>query len=460
MLRFGRGKTVRRASRAGLLAGVVVAALGVGGLGAGSAVAAPSCTGSNIIGEGASLQKVAQQQVWAPGIATICSKPGLVTYEGPGSGNGLRAWDFNGPDGVPFDTSRAFTASDDAPSSTQIGNAEAASGSPVLVIPVAQTAIGVVVNPPENCDIEEITNQELQNVFAGTKKNWGAIPTAFGTGCAGSPITRIVRPVGSGTTYQFKNFLFQANKAGLACTEGSKTWQQLEEIGAGEKPNITWPENSVGGCSATQLSPIKRSNEPPNNLVPPLGTGGGDLVKKVNITDGSIGYAALPDIEGNKGAAAPYNNPNADTHWLRLQNNGLVKLANATMAEPLVESNNSANCGAAKYAVPANGRTGTGTGVAVDWSQVFGANISIGGEAYPLCTLTYDMSLTKYSNKAGFTAGQVTTVVDYLQQYITAATGQSAIENAEKFYAPLPTSTKPERNVLGAAQLSAEKIGF
>ena len=55
----------------------------------------------------------------------------------------------------------------------------------------------------------------------------------------------------------------------------------MEEIGAGEKPNITWPENSVGGCTATQLSPIKRSNEPPNNLVPPLGTGGGDLVKKV-----------------------------------------------------------------------------------------------------------------------------------------------------------------------------------
>jgi hypothetical protein len=51
-------------------------------------------------------------------------------------------------------------------------------------------------------------------------------------------------------------------------------------------------------------------------------------------------------------------------------------------------------------------------------------------------------------------------VVDYLRDYVTAAEGQSAIETAGEWYAPLPSSAKPERNVLGAAQLAASKIGF
>ena len=39
-------------------------------LSAGSAAAAPSCTGSNITGRGSSLQKIAEQNVWAPSFHT------------------------------------------------------------------------------------------------------------------------------------------------------------------------------------------------------------------------------------------------------------------------------------------------------------------------------------------------------------------------------------------------------
>ena len=439
----------RRRARAGLLAGAAVVALGVGGVSAGSAAAAPSCTGSNITGEGASLQKVAQQQVWTGKFATLCGGAPTVTYPGNGSGAGLASWDFNGSDGTPFETSKAFTASDDAPTTTQINNAKTAAGgtTDVLVIPVTQTAIGVAINPPANCDVEEITNQQLESIFRGNLKFWGKITTAFGTGCEASPITRVVRFDGSGSTYQFKNYLSTINSAKLACTEPSRSWAELRPIETVNNPNTTWPENGKGGCPAGTLSPVVTAGA----------NGGGALVNKVDSTDGSIGYAALPDIEINK---------DPGTHWLRVQNNGVTKLSKAAFAEPLVESNNSANCGGAQYVVPAAGRTGTGTGINVDWSQVFGANNKIGGEDYPLCTITYDMSLTKYGNVstvpggATFTEGQFTTVRDYLTEYITATQGQNDIANAGKWYAALPSGVAPATDVLGAARLAASKIGF
>ncbi len=92
MLSFRRRKSARAGIRAALLAGATVAAVG---LSAGSASASPSCTGNNIIGEGASLQKNAQQNVWTPAFHTeICNDVGTeptVTYESVGSGAGLKA---------------------------------------------------------------------------------------------------------------------------------------------------------------------------------------------------------------------------------------------------------------------------------------------------------------------------------------------------------------------------------
>ena len=444
-----RKRKSRRGARAGLLAGAAVIALGIGGVSAGSAAAAPSCTGSNIIGQGASLQKVAQVNVWTGKYATLCGGSPTVTYEGTGSGSGLAAWDFNGSDGTAFETAKAFTASDDAPTSAQIANAKSAAGgaTDVLVIPVAQTSIGVAINPPAECDVEEITNKQLESIFRGNIRFWGKIDTSFGSGCPGAPITRVVRFDGSGTTYQFKNYLSTINSAKLACTEPSRNWAELRAIQTGSNPNTTWPENGKGGCGASTLSPVVTAGA----------NGGGALVNKVDSTDGSIGYSALPDIEGNKDEGV--------THALRLQNNGLVKLANASFAEPGIESDNSANCAGAKYNVPVTGRVG-GSGVAVDWSQVFGANNKIGGEDYPLCTITFDMSLTKYGSVstvpggATFTEGQYLTAKDYLKEYVTAAAGQTDIANSGKWYSGLPSSANPVNDVLGAATLSASKIGF
>lgn len=442
-----RRNSARRTKRVGLLAGAVATALGVFGIGATGAVAAPSCTGSSIEGQGASLQKVIQTVTWNPGFGGpggVCFEKGTeptVTYLGTGSGSGLRAWDFNGPDEEPFDTTKAFTATDDAPTVAQLENAEsAANGANVLVVPVTQTSIVALVNPPEGCDVNFLTNQQLESAMRGNIKFWGKFQTSEGA-CAGKPVTRVVRKDGSGTTFQFKNYMYQLNKGKLACTSPSANWQELMPIGAESKPNITWPENGVGGCGANALSPLLTGDT----------NGNGAVVKKVNETEGSIAYTALSDAETGKAEG---------THTVQLQNNGLRKLANATFAEPAIEAIKAANCAEAQYVVPVDGRAGIGSGVSVDWSAVFGAAPAVGGEAYPLCTLTYDMALNDYSAKEGFTESQVTTVYDYLYEYVTAETGQEDVATGESWYAPLPSSAIPAFDVLGAARLSASQIEF
>ena len=393
------------------------------------------CTGSDIVSEGPTLQELGQAATWIPGFqgpGGACFEKGsepTVEYLTVGDA-GFGAWDFNGPDETPFDTSRAFTAADGAPDATQIENAESASGAGVVVIPVAQTAIGVVVNPPADCEVGQITNKQLESIFRGNLQYWGKIRTSEGPGCAGEPITRVVRAEGSGVTLQFKDYLYRANKGKLLCTE-SQTWRDLEPIGSG---NTVWPQGGLGGCPGSALSDIV--------------TAPGGLVSKVNSEDGSIGYAPLPDVEAAK---------EGDTEVLALQNNGLRKLANATFADPATPADG-ANCDAADYRVPEDARVGGGSGEGVDWSRVFGADILINGENYPLCALAFDMALSDYS-AAGMTAGQAATAADYLG-YVAGAAGQADIDGAKAFYAALPGSVNPILDVRGAAALAASKIGF
>jgi ABC-type phosphate transport system substrate-binding protein len=412
MSRFRRRKSAKRGFRAALLAGATVAALAVAGVGAGSASAAVSCNGGNIIGEGSSLQKIAQQNVWIPAFTSeICNfgtEP-KIEYKPEGSGAGLKSW---GAGGGAIDRTRAFIGSDDAPTEAQIANIKAAAGGGnLLVIPVAQTAIAVPVNPPEGCTVTQIANAELERIFRGVEKTWSELETATGT--CNSPITRVVRKDGSGTSYQFKNYLSSFNSAALPCI--GKTWKELEPIENAETsaPNTSWPES----CTGKTLTTVVRSEK----------TGGGELVVKVQSTPGSIGYAALPDVQ-SKGAS-----------FVELQNNGRVAAEEATFASPVIagasKGKGVANCAETKYSVPKEARN-TGTGLDVDWSQVFGAQPSIGGSAYPLCTLTYILAFDGYKS-AGFKFAPYQTVRDYVNGYI-AFGGQAALINTETNYAPVP----------------------
>jgi ABC-type phosphate transport system substrate-binding protein len=435
---FGRKKSAGTGLRATLLAGAAVAALGLAALGASGASAAPLCTGGNIIGQGSSLQKIAQQNVWIPAFQNeICNsgKHPTVTYESTGSGAGLNEWNASGAKGS-LNHERQFIGTDDAPTTEQISNIKSvAGGANLLVVPVAQTAIVAIANPPEGCTVEEITNSELEKMFRGTFTSWSKLATAEGT-CS-SPVTRVVRKDGSGTTFQFKNYLSLANTGGLPCTtggtSGKASWKELEPIGNTETgaPNTTWPES----CEGTTLS----------TLIRPAGTGGGELVKKVNATAGAIGYASLPDAKSNSAVDI-----------LNLQNNGQKPASEATYASP-IGSPGVANCGATSYIVPEQARK-IGTGLDVDWSKVFGAQAAIGGTAYPLCTLTYDLAFHGYG-AAGFLQKYEITAKDYIREFIVFG-GQTTLEASGTFYAPLPGSTKGINDVLGAAKYAAGKITF
>src|SRR5262249_1441676 len=124
MLSFRRRKSARTGVRAALLAGATVAVVGFGT--AGTAAASPSCTGSNIEGAGSSLQKIAQQNIWAPNFhANICNtlglEPVISKYDPIGSGAGMKKWNSSTEEGK-INNALAFIGTDDAPSTTQMSN--------------------------------------------------------------------------------------------------------------------------------------------------------------------------------------------------------------------------------------------------------------------------------------------------------------------------------------------------
>jgi ABC-type phosphate transport system substrate-binding protein len=438
MLRLRRKSSGGVSTRAALASGAAAAALALSAIGAGSASATVKCSGENITGAGSSLQKIGQE-VWKKGFeGTICNSGShpTISYNSIGSGAGLKEWN-SGLKGS-INTGLSFIGTDDAPNETQMKNIKSTAGAAQLtVIPVAQTAITIVANPPVGCPVEQISNPNLTAVFEGRIAKWNQLENLGEEEACNAPITRVVRSDGSGTTFQTKNYLFQLYKKGLFCTEGATegklSWQEMEPV---ETFNTVWPES----CPEKTLSTVKHSLK--GGVGPEAGSGGGDEVKTVNETAGSIGYAALPDAKANA---------KGNTRILNLQNNGQKTGFEVETAEPATVKG-TANCGGITY-------TGfkLASGLDVDWSSVFGARPAVGGTSYPLCTLTYDLAWHGYK-AAGFLEGQATTAIDFLNGYLVQETGQEAINS--NFYSRLPTSAEPRFDVLGAAQKAAKSISY
>jgi ABC-type phosphate transport system substrate-binding protein len=351
-----------------------------------------------------------------------------VSYESTSSGSGLAAFRFTGAGAILGEF--GFVGTDDAPNRAQIENAEAAAaGAKPVIIPVAQTAIAVMVNPPSGCKFKSgkgITSIELAEVFGGGTtttgiKKWSELSQTEGT--CNVAIKRVVRAEGSGTTFQFKNYL-QVVKPALPCSttpsggSAQTEWKGLEEV---EEPNKTWP-TCTGGTEILTAA------------------GGGALAEKVVATANSIGYASLPDAQAKSATS------------VALQN-GEVS-GEPTFRAPGRASNKTARCDEARYTVPVEARmAGTGKGISNDWSKVFGATPSIGGEEYPLCTLTYDIGWNEYPTSI-FAAGLGKDVTDYLRNYVLAAGQTDLVGN---WYSKLPSigGTGGELNVQDAAEFAA-----
>ncbi|HET7484623.1 MAG TPA: substrate-binding domain-containing protein [Solirubrobacterales bacterium] len=450
------GRGVPRGQRRGvLLVGVVLLVLVAGALNAASAAAlGEQCSGSDTKGLGAFLQTEAQERWSSPKIegGFNTSPSSLACNGGQGSGGtpainyvplgspaALRHW--GAEDGIlhvkEFGFLAGFLGTDIAPAGpvgeegTTLSNMKAALGSDVIVVPVTQTAIAIAAHPPtlpahSPCVVPQINVGQLQRVFSGQIKNWRQLGAASDTTIGGDcdqAITRIVRDESAGTTYQFKHYLNSINPGPLPCTgKSQRTWQQLQEPFGGESPpNVEWPQNV--DC--------QKGEGHVTTVAGPGAEGESGPLSYVGENPGTITYGSLPEAE----------------QWAPKQ---IINVYNSVkFADPATKAGE-ANCGAAKYTLPA----GAESGINVDWSQVYGSNPKAGKvskDAYPICTLTWDIAAVGHFGK-----GVATTVHDYLSFVVDKEGGQAAVKNAG--YQTLPSSVT-EAAVTAISHIEGEEEG-
>jgi len=239
--------------------------------------------------------------------------------------------------------------------------------------------------------------------------------------CTGA-VTRVLRSDSAGTTEIFKGYLVRAalerTGAGFTCAVG-KAWTSYT------KTNTEWPgkqkPGEEGTCSA---------------FVTPAGSGGPEEVAKLRATEGGIGYADLPDLDGNDA--------------------GLVtaSVQNATSKAPVApNSGKASNCNLNVLTLPgASASDAVGLNSEDNWgtnnTEVNGnpnhQNATDLGSKYPICGLTFDLVYTGLDNNAGtnnaitpLTADQRRTLYSYFT-FVLSSTAQDKL--ASNDYNPLPSA--------------------
>lgn len=346
-----------------------------------------------------------------------------VTYVPLGSPAALRHW--GAEDGIlhvkEFGFLAGFLGTDIAPSGpvgeegTMLTKMKAALESDLAVVPVTQTSIAIAANPPAlpahpACTVPRISAVQLQRVFSGEIKNWRQLGAASDSRVGGDcdqAITRIVRDESAGTTYQFKHYLNAVNPSPLQCTgKAKRTWAELQAPFGGESPpNVEWPRNSE----------CQEGEGPLTTVAGPGAEGEQGPLSFVAEHPGTITYGSLPETE----LAAPKQ---------------IINVYNGVKFADPETGKGEANCAAAKYALPGE----AASGIDVDWSQVYGSNPKVGKvakDAYPICTLTWDVAATNHFSKA-----VATTVHDYLSFVTLKEGGQAAVRHAGYQDLPAPVA--------------------
>jgi ABC-type phosphate transport system substrate-binding protein len=460
-----------------------VAAVALAGPSAASATLA-HCEGEGVKGKGASLQELAQNKVWdslAPEGFNVslnsdaCSgtKKPTVEYTSTGSGPGLESWGQETKAGglIEYGPKNAYVGSDEPPNEVQKGEMEShtVGGGKVLTIPVLQAAVAVLVHLPKGCTEATSTgasgrmtfsNATLEAVFRGKITKWTELEKEGNSikpaKCAeGAAISRVVREEGSGTTSIFKKYLNVVTAGGEI--EGPKTgetttWRKLAE----SAHNTTWPNEEV--------DPVLKAKK------------GSGVSKKVaeEAGAGTVGYANVADARPN-GFEEPGAGAKKPVFWIELERG--EKEGKKLYADPA--SNKEA---AAKGKSDCKGTIYTDGKAAFppestekSWSEVTTALTS---NVYPLCGLTYDLSLTKFEGYEGentttkekfkeVTEAAARQVFDYFQ-FILDKTGKvsekkaggSVLISNNQDYESLPTSKEAAKNVALIAEKGAAKITF
>jgi hypothetical protein len=463
-------------TRLGRLIALVAVSVGMALAMSASAAYAAEGPCSNIIGAGSSLQGVAQKEVWIPGFeaqsahtqikcnSKIVEKP-TVAYTVSSSGRGLNCWGASTGAFVEKECETgkelpAYIDTDVAPegpaqaAGTQLfdiaeaGKQKGTEPNQVTAVPVAQSAITVVVSLPENCQpavqkqeeaspIAKVKAAELAQEWHAGQPKLSQLKLPLGPGCQAvqtKGATLFARSKPSGTTAGFKRFLAQVSP-----TE----WGSFVTTAA-EAESTNWPTNS--------------------NIQVANGSGGEEAEKVFN-TPNSMGYADLSDARAKGFTLTPTQHKTGqgkiESFYVEVQNNSGEK-ATPTYVSPEVISTGESNCSEATY----EGQAKLKVGQDVDWSgaKQNNATKTEGGvaAAYPLCTLTFDIAWEHYSffkEEEAFPSyksdeGTADTVLDYLA-YIVGQ-GQTVSKLKSSHYAPLP----PAIRTLAEAGVNKTNIGL
>lgn len=473
------------------------------------------CSGANIVGRGSTFQNPAQL-IWAPGFNTNTESVGCSGTQGSkgiptveyrntnsedrGSGACLKAF---GAEKEAPNREYDFCGTDEAPNETQKDEIEShktgGGENSLLTIPVVQGAVAVIVHLPEGCKASsEITekgkfyklgrlvfdDKTIEGIYAGEINTWKAAVEAQGgdgkdaLSCTGgvteeeTPITRVVRTDHSGTTHIFKAFLEQVETKKLKMEpyeesyDGSstgckakfpaeeKTWAEVSEA----CQNQRWPE----------AAHVVRNTE----------TGNPGVVKLVNSTASSIGYADLAVAreygyfsakagenkfhethpaggENKKGSATKTGEQNI-RFWAPIQNNNPGETP--TYSDPAskwdTEAVAASNCKNTKY-IEGEGKEFPPASVRDLWNE---AKAALKEEHYAICGLTYDLAFREYFPYFSGTPFEAegkniaTTVENYLEYEVSSKGGGKAIKNHD--YESLPSA------VIKEAETGIKEIGY
>jgi ABC-type phosphate transport system substrate-binding protein len=412
------------------------------------------CSGGNIEGKGASLQKLSQIEVWTPAFNTstnalACSgaqgskATPTVKYTSTGSGAFLRSWGQEPKEAseINFGPKNAYGGSDEPPNLKQKGEIESHStgttGKLLQTIPVEQAALTVSVHLPKGCRVEKgpaegrlaLKEATVEKVFRGEITAWSKVLNKAKLVNNGAEtcektalIKRVVRKDGSGTTSVFMKYLWLVFKKEVVPGE---TWKQLAE----HSTNTTWPKEAE--------HPVLR------------GEGNGGVASEVAANPSTFGYINLADARANGGFTPPTGGAGTATFWIEVED-GKITVEGKKVpiyADPAtngdVAAKASSNCAETNYT---NGKKKfPPESTAESWSEVTSSKIE---PNYVICGFTYDlggehMGTFTVGSKEAPTSGALRTAFDYYNFVLADGTGggQTLIgENTD--YLGLPAAIK------------------
>ena len=282
---------------------------------------------------------------------------------------------------------------------------------PMMQFPIGAGAVGVVVNMTGlGCTTLPnpitMTGAQLSDIMTGVAQFWDAeFP---GWGCpANTPIKRVVRQDGSGTTYAFMTYLSHQN-TGTLC-DGTNTWSGLSVQSWGSVNDSVWPDqdgSKPGSCVTT--TPVTRATGTGSV------TGSGSMIATVGSTPGGIGYGELANWKGAQAVAVSGTLTNSSP------------TVTFSTAPPDVF----------------NGETVTGSGLLAGTTVVSGAG-----------TTTWTLS----NNWTGASGTGTLTLQDTGLNYVSLPTPS----NASVFAGPGTTASGPvTSNSIGAANCADAMSGF